>query len=207
MRKILLFMALISASVPLLAEKVLAFAGSTREDSYNKKLLQEAVEIARKMGATVTLIDLKDYPMPFYDADWEKRGGMPKNAKRFRDLMISNEAFIIASPEYNGSIPAVLKNALDWASRGEDGVSSREAFKGKTFAIMSASPGKGGGARGITHLRSIIEAIGGTVVPQQVTIPLAQGYFSEKEMPENPQLKEELQQLLHPKDAPVGVQG
>lgn len=199
MRKILLFacLAVAVATMPLSAEmKVLAFAGSTRAESYNKKLVNEAAEMARQMGATVTVIDLKDYSMPFYDADAETQQGMPKNAKRFRELMVSNDAIIIASPEYNSSIPAVLKNALDWASRSEEGGSSREAFKGKKFAIMSASPGKGGGGRALVHLRSVIEDVGGTVVSKQVTIPNAHQYFSEKKREENPLLKEEIQQLL-----------
>ena len=202
MKKILLFtcfvitlaMAQLSAQV-----KVLAFAGSTRADSYNERLVADAAQIARQMGATVTLINLKDYPIPFYDADLEAKQGMPKNAKRLRELMVNNDAIIIASPEYNSSIPAVLKNALDWASRGEGGNSSRSAFKGKKFAIMSASPGPGGGSRGLVHLRSVIEAVGGTVVPKQVSIPNADQYFSAKDRPENPALKEEVQQLLQPK--------
>ena len=199
MKKVLLFFCLVATIVllPLSAEmKVLAFAGSTRIDSYNKKLVNEAVEIAQQMGAVVTVIDLKDYPMPFYDADLEAEQGMPKNAKRLRELMISHDAIIIASPEYNRSISGVLKNALDWASRGEDGSSSKEAFKGKKFAIMSASPGKNGGSRGLIHLSCVIEDVGGTVIAKQVTIPRAHHYFSEKQRPKNPLLKEEIQLLL-----------
>lgn len=202
MKKILLFTCFViaAATTQLSAQiKVLAFAGSTRADSYNEKLVTDAVQIARQMGAKVTLINLKDYPMPFYDADVETKQGMPKNAQRFRELMVNNDAIIIASPEYNSSIPGVLKNALDWASRGEGGNASRSAFKGKKFAIMSASPGGGGGSRGLVHLRSVIEAVGGTVVPKQVSIPNADQYFSEKGKAENPALKEELQQLLQPK--------
>lgn len=201
MKKILLctFFLIAAAMMPLSAQiKVLAFAGSTRADSYNKKLVTDAAQIAREMGAAVTIINLKDYPMPFYDADLEAKQGMPKNAKRFRELMINNDAIIIASPEYNSSIPAVLKNALDWASRGEGGNSSRAAFKGKKFAIMSASPGPSGGSNALVQLRNIIEAVGGTVVPKQVTIPNADQYFSKKARPENPALKEEIQQLLQP---------
>ena len=190
-----LFACLVIA-LPLIADiKVLAFAGSTRKDSYNKQLLLNAVEMARQMGATVLIIDLKDYQVPFYDADLETKG-MPKNAKRLRELMIKSDAMIIASPEYNSSIPAVLKNALDWASRSEEGGSSRDAFKGKKFAIMSASPGRTGGARGLVHLREIIEDVGGQVIEQKVSIPQAHKYFSEKNRPENPSLKAEIQQLL-----------
>lgn len=189
-------------TLPLAGEmKVLAFAGSTRADSYNKKLVQEAAALATQLGAKVTVIDLKDFPMPLYDADLEEKEGMPKNAERLRDLMIANDGVIIASPEYNASIPAVLKNALDWASRGEEGGSSRDAFKGKKFALMSASPGKGGGRRGLVHLRAIIENAGGEVVPQEVSIPSAHDYFANPKRPENPLLKLELQQLLQPTPA------
>ncbi len=185
----------LTSSIPLAAEmKILGIAGSSRENSYNKQLLGEAATIARQMGATVTIIDLKDYPMPFYDADLEKNQGMPENAKRLRSLMINSDAIIIASPEYNGSLPAVLKNALDWASRSEDGESSREAFKGKKFAIMSASPGQGGGARGLVHLQQIIENIGGEVVQKQVTVKQAYKVMSGNGPIENAAIKQELKQ-------------
>jgi chromate reductase len=201
MKKILQLVCLALAIItPLSAEmKVLAFAGSTRADSYNKKLVNDAADLAKQMGATVTVIDLKDYPMPFYDADVEKNQGLPKNAKRLRELMIGSDAIIIATPEYNSSTSSVLKNTLDWASRGEDGNYSPDAFKEKRFAIMSASPGKGGGSRALVQLRSILEAVGGTVISKQVTIPDAHQYFSEKKRPENRLLKEEIEQLLQTK--------
>lgn len=173
MKKIFVFICAL-AVFPLFGEtNILVFAGSLRAGSYNKQLAQEAAETARKLGAKVTVIDLNDFPMPFYDADLEAKQGMPKNAKRLRALMIASDAVIISSPEYNSSIPAVLKNALDWVSRSEDGGSSRDAYKGKKFAIMSAAAGKSGGARGLVHLRSIIEDVGGEVVPFQVTVPSA----------------------------------
>lgn len=185
------------AVMPLSAEiKVLAFSGSTRKDSYNQQLVKDAAEMARQMGATVTVVSLKDYPMPFYDADLEAKEKMPKNAKKLRNLMMQSDAIIIASPEYNGSLPAVLKNTLDWASRSEEGGSSLDPFKGKRFAIMSASPGKGGGARALVHLRSILEGVGGVVVSKQVSIPQAHEYFVQKERPENAQLKQEIAELL-----------
>jgi NAD(P)H-dependent FMN reductase len=182
---------------PLAAEiKVLAFAGSLRSDSYNKKLALHAAELASKMGATVTVIDLKDYPMPFYDGDLEKEQGMPENARKLRALLRDNQAVIIASPNYNGSISGVLKNALDWASRGEDGGESLELFEGKRFALMSTSAGKKGGCKGLPHLRQIVEKLGGTVVPTLASVPFAGSYFSDPDRLENPQLREELQELL-----------
>ena len=97
-----LFIICLALTGSLAAEtKILALAGSTRDQSYNKKLLAEAVETAKQMGATVTAIDLKDYPLPFYDADYEINEGMPANAKKLRQLMIASDAIIIASPEYN----------------------------------------------------------------------------------------------------------
>lgn len=200
MRYFLLICFLLS-SFHLSAEtKILALAGSTRADSYNKKLVQEAAEIARKKGAIVTVIDLKDFKMPFYDEDLEKAEGMPLAAKQFRQLMIDNQAIIIASPEYNGSLSAVLKNALDWASRNEAGKPSRDAFTGKRFALMSASPGQTGGSTGLVHLKAIIERIGGEVVSKQTSIPRAYEAFTPEGHLINSQqieaIKQEIDQLL-----------
>lgn len=176
--------------------KVLAFAGSIREDSVNKKLVLEAADIASKLGASVHVIDLKDYALPFYDADMEAKEGMPAKAKQLRQLMIQSEVILIASPEYNGSFSALLKNTIDWMSRSENKGSSREAFQGKRFVIMSASPGSGGGARGLVHLRTVLENLGGTVIPEQVAVPGAYNAFDEQGHIKNPQLKIELQQLI-----------
>lgn len=188
----------VAFSANLSAEvKVLAFAGSTREDSVNKKLVVEAAKIARQMQANVTIIDLKNYPIPFYDEDLETKEGMPIKAKQLRQLMIQSDVILIASPEYNGSLSAVLKNAIDWATRSENGGGSREAFKGKKFVIMSASPGSSGGARGLVHLRTIIENIGGTVLSQQVVVPDAYNAFDEQGYLKNEKVKKEIEQLVH----------
>ncbi|HUD02027.1 MAG TPA: NAD(P)H-dependent oxidoreductase [Rhabdochlamydiaceae bacterium] len=196
--------------MPLVAEvKVLAFAGSTRKDSYNKKLVQQAAEIARQKGAKVTIIDLIDYPMPLYDADLEAKQKLPTFAKKLRELMINNDAIMIASPEYNASISAVLKNALDWTSRGETAEYSADAYKGKKFAIMSASPGKMGGARGLVHLRAIIEGAGGEVIKSQVTVPEAHKAFDAKgnlvSTELTKKLQDEVQQLLNSVPASKGT--
>ncbi len=176
--------------------KILAFAGSTRENSVNKKLISEAAKITCQMEVNVTVIDLKDYPFPFYDADLEAKEGMPTKVKQLRQLLIQNDVILIASPEYNGSLSAVLKNTIDWASRSEAGGSSREAFKGKTFAIMSASPGPLGGALGLVHLRTIIENIGGRVISQQVVVPDAYNAFDEQGRLKNEKIKKEIQLLV-----------
>lgn len=179
---------------------VLAFAGSAREESMNKKLVIEASNVARELGGRVTFIDFKDYPIPLYNGDLEKNEGMPAKAKELRQLMIQSDVILIASPEYNGSVSPLLKNALDWASRNEQGGSSRDAFRGKKFVIMSATPGSSGGTRGLVHLKSIIENIGGTVVAKQVAIPTAYEAFDDQGHLKNPQhkqsLKEAIQQAL-----------
>lgn len=181
---------------PLSAEvRLLALAGSTRKESYNKKLILEAARIARELGATVTVIDLKEFPMPFYDGDLEERNGIPKNGQRLRSLFVQSDGIIIASPEYNASFSAVLKNSIDWLSRKETG-GSPNPFKGKIFALMSASPGMGGGKRGLPQLTTVIEAVGGTVLTKQVTVPNAAKALATHPLYEIPGLKEEMQELI-----------
>jgi NAD(P)H-dependent FMN reductase len=196
MKSVLLIMFLFPLA--LFAElKVLAFAGSTRTDSYNKKLVCEAAEKAREMGAKVTVIDLKDYPMPLYCADLEIHKGMPENAKRLRKIMMEHDAMIIACPEYNASIPAVLKNAIDWTSRSEEGTGSKAAYKNKKIAIMSVTPGKRGGARALAHLRPVLQDVGAIVVPSQLEIPRVHEEMTpEKLEQKNATLKQELQELF-----------
>jgi len=158
--------------------KVLAIGGSLRSGSYNNMLVTEAAQIAKRNGCDVALIELKSKPMPLYDADLESSSGMPENAQYIRNRMIESEVIIIASPEYNGSVTAALKNMIDWASRSEEGGSSREAFKGRRFVLLSASPGSGGGARSLRHLREIIINIGGEVEAEQFTLPKAHKAFN-----------------------------
>jgi NAD(P)H-dependent FMN reductase len=196
-----LFLACLLMLLPLAAEvKVLALAGSTRKDSYNKKLIQVAADIARQKGAKVTVIDLNDYPMPFYDADLEAKKGLPAHAKKLRDLISQNDAIMIASPEYNASIPGILKNTLDWTSRDEKGQFSSDPYKGKKIAIMSASPGKGGGARALVHLRAVLQGVGGDVIKDQVSVSEASKAFDAKgklvSAETNKKLQEEVHQLL-----------
>lgn len=184
--------------------KVLAIAGSTRAASINKKLLTEAADMAQKLGAEVTIVNLNDYPMPFFDEDLEKEHGMPAKAKQLRKQMIQSNVILIASPEYNGSLPAVLKNMIDWASRSEKGEGSREAFLGKTFVIMSTSPGQGGGARVLGHLRTIIENVGGKVIEQQVAVPNGYAAFDAQGHLIDAALKASLEQAV--KSAVSGVE-
>ncbi len=147
--------------------KILAFAGSTRRDSFNKKLVRVAAEGARQAGAEVTVLDLADLPLPLFDQDLEAAEGLPENARRLKALMAGSDGFLIASPEYNSSISGVLKNAIDWASRREEGEPPLVAFADKAVALMSASPGALGGLRGLVHVRAILGNLGMLVLPRQ----------------------------------------
>jgi NAD(P)H-dependent FMN reductase len=154
--------------------RILAFAGSTRRDSVNRKLLANAAMIAGEAGAKITLVDLADYPLPLYDGDWEEAHGLPDNAKRLKALMIEHDGFLISSPEYNSSISPLLKNVIDWCSRAEsDDEPALQAYTGKTAALLAASPGALGGLRGLRHLREILGNIGVFVVPGQFALSSA----------------------------------
>jgi NAD(P)H-dependent FMN reductase len=153
--------------------RLLALAGSTRRDSFNKKLVKIAASGARKAGAEVTEIDLANLPMPLFDQDLESEEGMPENAVTFKQLMIDHDGFIISAPEYNSSISGVLKNALDWASRRSGDEPPLVAFSGKTTVLMSASPGSLGGLRGLVHVRAILGNLKVLVLPEQRAISSA----------------------------------
>ena len=157
--------------------RILAFAGSARNDSWNKKLVRIAAKGARAAGAEVTALDLAGYPMPIYDGDLEATEGQPDNAKRLKTLMVNSHGFLIASPEYNSGYSPLLKNTLDWVSRPVPEEPSLLAFAGKVTALMSASPGALGGLRGLAQLRQVLSNIQVLVLPGQVTVPLAQNLF------------------------------
>ncbi len=158
--------------------KILAFAGSTRTDSFNKKLVKIAAIGAREAGADVTIIDLRDFQMPLYDEDLERQEGLPSSARKLKDLMLAHQGLLVSSPEYNSSISGVLKNTIDWVSRQSEGEISLACFKDKVAGLMSASPGGLGGLRGLVHVRAILENIGVLVIPNQVAISKAHEAFN-----------------------------
>ena len=174
---------------------ILAFAGSARSDSWNKKLVRIAAKGARAAGAKVTDLDLADYPMPIYDGDLEATEAQPSNAKRLKTLMINSHGFLIASPEYNSGYSPLLKNTLDWVSRPIPEEPSLLAFAGKVTALMSASPGALGGLRGLAQLRQILSNIQVLVLPGQVTVPLAQNLFKKNGYLEDEKKQEETIEL------------
>ncbi len=158
--------------------KILAFAGSTRKESWNKKLVRIAAAGAQGAGAEVTFLDLRDLPLPLFDEDLEAAEGLPANGRKLKDLLLDHDGFLLSSPEYNSSISAVLKNAIDWASRPVQGEPPLACFSGKTAALMSASPGALGGLRGLVHVRAILSNINVLVLPDQVAVPKAHESFA-----------------------------
>lgn len=158
--------------------RLLAFSGSTRAGSFNQRLVDIAAQHARDAGAEVTEIRLKDFALPLYDEDLEAHA-FPEGAAALRDLFIAHDGFLIASPEYNGGVTGVLKNAIDWASRPSPGqpMTTLAAFRGKVAGVMSASISPFGGLRGIIQLRQILGTIQTVVATENILVPLATKAF------------------------------
>lgn len=157
--------------------KILAIAASFREHSYNKRVLNVAAAGARSAGADVTVVDLRDYPLPIYDADMQADGAFDENAYRLQDMMNESDGFLIGSPEYNGTIPGGFKNMIDWTSRANDRYQMYAPVKGKTAALISASPGQFGGVRCLGHLRGMFTIMGVTVLPTEIAVGLVSQKF------------------------------
>lgn len=157
---------------------ILAFAGSTREASFNKKLLQAAVQSTVAVPVTWTVLDLREVAMPLYDGDLEEKEGSPEGALKLRKLIAEHDAILISSPEYNASVSAVLKNSIDWASRpADDGLG--KVFANKPVGLLSASPGGLGGIRALNHVRAILQNLSAFVIPAQFALPKAGDAFGE----------------------------
>lgn len=153
--------------------KILAFAGSTRKDSFNRQALEHAVRGAREAGAEVTHIDLNDYPLPLYNGDLEVSHGLPGTAIQLKALFKSHQGLLLACPEYNGSITPLLKNTLDWVSRPDGEESGLVPYQGKWAALVAASAGNLGGLRGLRHVREILTNLQAMVIPQQMALSQA----------------------------------
>lgn len=155
--------------------KLLSFAGSLRTDSINKRFVREAV---RLLGGNPIVraeyLDLRDYPIPLYDGDVERDQGLPRTVIRLGGKITDADALVVATPEYNGSISSVMKNAIDWVSRLKP-----MPLAGKHLLLLSASPGRWGGIRGLWHSRVPFEALGVHVFPEMMSLPNAGSAFDE----------------------------
>lgn len=161
--------------------KILVLPGSVRSGSHNVRLAALATKELTLLDADVTRISLADYPLPLYDADLDARAGQPDNAVKLKHMIVAHHGVFIASPEYSASVTPILKNAIDWVSRvREKGDPTYAAFKGRVFAIASASPEAAGGLRSLMALRQILElGCGALVIPEQVAIPDAERAFDD----------------------------
>ncbi len=157
--------------------KALAFSGSTRKDSWNGKLINEVAHLAEEKGITVTRLHLNDYPLPIYNGDLEERDGLPTTAIELQNLFNAHNILLIATPEYNGFFPALLKNTLDWTSRPTDTQGASASFTGKPVGLFAASPGRLGGIRALGHLRSQMADLGAIVSGTGVSVGEAHNAF------------------------------
>jgi NAD(P)H-dependent FMN reductase len=155
---------------------LLAFCGSARRESYNRRLLAAAVAAARGAGAEVTELDLRADLLPLYDGDLEAQHSLPPSARELKQLFAAHDGFLIASPEYNGFFPPLLKNALDWVSRPAPDLPA--PYSGKTAGLLAASPGALGGIRCLPHLRLLLSNLGVTVSPAQMALGNADHAFA-----------------------------
>ena len=171
----------------MLALKILVIPGSLRSGSLNAKLAAVAVHALAKEGAEVTRISLSDFPLPIYDGDLQAKSGVPKHAVNLKRMMAAHHGVLIVTPEYNSSVPALVKNTIDWVSRVQDPHESRgQVFRERAFAIAAASGGRLGGTRALAALRLILSACHATVVPNQLALSFAEDAYDDMERLKQP---------------------
>ncbi|MEN8637496.1 NAD(P)H-dependent oxidoreductase [Pseudoalteromonas distincta] len=176
------------------APKIIALAGSLRQESFNQKIINEAARFALQTGAEVEVIKLNELNIPLFNEDIEAQG-TPSDVQLLKDKLRAADGILLASPEYNGSITAALKNAIDWASRTEQG--AVPAFRNKVVALFSASPGGLGGLRGLNHVRDILSGIGSLVLADQLAVPSVHTLFDESGQINEPVTAEKVSALAH----------
>jgi NAD(P)H-dependent FMN reductase len=172
------------------APKILVIPGSVRTGSINVRLAAVAIEEFVRADVEVTRISLGDFPLPIYDGDLQARSGVPKAATDLKQTIGAHHGILIVTPEYNASLPPLLKNAIDWVSRVHGPHEARgQVFHERAFAIASASGGRFGGARCLAALRLVLTACRATVIPNQLALSFAGDAYDDRE------------RLKHPADA------
>ena len=184
---------------PKMLPKILVFAGSVRTGSYNARLAARAVKELVQAGADVTWISLVDYPLPLYDGDRESSAGLPENARKLKQLIMAHHGVLILSPEYNASIPPILKNALDWISRVRDRHEAPLAvYQNRVFALGAASDRASGGMYALLALRQALEiGCGALVLPEQIVVPRASDAFDDMDNLRDGQTAEQFQTVVN----------
>ena len=162
--------------------KILVIPGSLRIGSINVKLAKAAVDEFARADIEVSLLSLGDYPLPIYDGDLEDKSGVPLQAINLKRMICAHDGVLIVTPEYNSSLPPLLKNAIDWVTRVEErGESQGPAFRGRPFAIAAASEGKLGGTRGLAALRLILSSCRALVIPNQLALSFADQAYDDRD--------------------------
>ena len=162
------------------ALKILVIPGSQRTGSLNARLAAVAAHALALEGAEVTRISLADFPLPIYDGDLQAKSAVPKHAVNLKRMMAAHHGVLIVTPEYNSSVPALLKNTIDWVSRVQDAHETRgQVFRDRVFAIASASGNRLGGARALAALRLILSACHAQVIPNQLALPFAEEAYDD----------------------------
>ena len=162
------------AASPAHPIKLIALAASLRRDSLNRRLLTQAVLAARALGASVDVLDFREFIFPAYDGDLQVAEGIPAPVQRLGDLVLGSDGMLLASPEYNFSMPGNLKNTIDWLSRIRPSV-----VRDRWGFLLSASNGRVGGNRGLWHLRVPLESMGMMIFPDMYSLAQAGEAFAE----------------------------
>lgn len=170
--------------------KVLVFSASLRKDSLNTKLAKLAANVLENLGAKVDFASMSDFDVPSFNQDTES-AGYPQGAQEFYKRLKENDAFVISSPEYNGSMPGLLKNAIDWVSRFRP-----QPFNERHGLLMSASPSMAGGNRGLWSLRIPLEHMGARVYPDMFSLAMAHQGFNAEGAIANPVLAKRFEENL-----------
>ena len=168
------------------ALKILVVPGSLRSGSHNVKLAAAAAYQFVQAGADVTRISLADFPLPIYDGDLQARSGVPKNAVNLKRMIGAHHGVLLVTPEYNSSVPPLVKNTIDWITRVQDGHEIRgQVFREKPFAIAAASESRLGGTRALAALRLILTACRASVIPNQLALSFADQAYDDMDRLKN----------------------
>src|ERR1700688_2434045 len=179
------------------ALKILVIPGSLRSGSLNARLAAVAAYELAQLGAEVSRISLADFPLPIYDGDLQSKSGVPKNAVNLKRMMSAHHGVLIVTPEYNSSVPPLVKNTIDWVSRVQDPPESRgQVFRERPFAIAAASEGRLGGTRSLAALRLILSACHATVIPNQLALSFASEAYDDMDRLKHPADVEALAALV-----------
>jgi chromate reductase, NAD(P)H dehydrogenase (quinone) len=179
------------------ALKILVIPGSIRTGSHNARLAAQAAYEFAQAGADVTRLSLSDFSLPIYDGDLQARSGVPKNAINLKRMMAAHHGILLVTPEYNSSVPPLLKNTIDWVSRVQDLHEARaQVFRERPFAIAAASEGRLGGTRALAALRLILSALQATVIPNQLALSFADQAYDDMDRLKNPADSEMLKALV-----------